>query len=146
MVGWGRGGNGAPVMPGSGSIGERQAYDAEEQVSLAAASAQLEEDVATLIERLGPPVDVHLNQLAYLKGVPQSVYELTIGGYQALKKWLSYRDEEIIGRPMTVAEAREAVAIVRRLTAYLLMQPALDVSYEAIKANAYPWDSVEEPQ
>jgi hypothetical protein len=146
VVSWGRGGHGAPVMPGSGSIGEREGYDAEEQASLAAASAQMEEDVATLIDRLGPPVDVRLNQLAYLKGVPQSVYELTIGGYQVLKKWLSYRDEEIIGRPITVAEAREAVAIVRRLTAYLLMQPALDVSYEAIKASAYPWDSVEEPE
>lgn len=77
--------------------------------------------------------------MTHLKGVPSSVYELTIGGYQVLKKWLSYRDREVIGRPIAVAEAREAVAIVRRLTAYVLMQPALDASYEAIKASAFDW-------
>lgn len=145
VVSWGRGGNGAPVMPGAGNIRERQTYDAEEQAALNTAAAQTGEDVAALINLLGPPVDVRLNEVAYLKGVPKSVYELTIGGYQVLKKWLSYRDEEITGRPATVTEAREAVAIVRRLTAYLLMQPALDASYEAIKANSYAWGDFEEP-
>lgn len=145
VVGWGRGGNGAPVMPGAGNVAERETYDAEEQAALAAAGERLEEDVASLIGRLGPPVDVRLNSIAYQKGVPQSVYQLTIGGYQVLKKWLSYRDEEVIGRPITVAEAREAVAIVRRLTAFVLMQPALDASYEAIKATAYAWSSIDEP-
>ncbi len=146
VVSWGRGGNGAPVMPGAGNIAQRETYDAEEQAALEAAAERLEEDIASLVDRLGPPVDVRFNGVAYLKGVPQSVYQLTIGGYQVLKKWLSYRDEEIIGRPVTVAEAREGVAIVRRLTAYVLMQPALDASYEAIKATAHAWGNVHEPR
>lgn len=141
VTNWGRGGSGAPVMPGAGNVGERDAYDAEELAALEAAANRLEKDTAVLIGRLGPPVDVRLNGVAYLKGVPSTVYELTIGGYQVLKKWLSYRDQEVIGRPITVAEAREAVAIVRRLTAYVLMQPALDASYEAIKASAHDWST-----
>ncbi|MER8690024.1 type ISP restriction/modification enzyme [Mesorhizobium sp. M1136] len=141
VTSWGRGGNGAPVMPGNGNIRERDSYDVEERAALEEAALRLEEDVVALETRLGLPVDVRLNSLAYLKGVPSSVYQLTIGGYQVLKKWLSYRDREVIGRPITVAEAREAVAIVRRLTAYVLMQPALDVSYEAIKATACMWDT-----
>lgn len=140
VTNWGRGGSGSPVMPGSGNIGERDAYDAEERTAFEAAADRLGEDVAALVGRLGPPIDVRLNGVAYLKGVPQSVYELTIGGYQVLKKWLSYRHQEVIGRPVTVAEAREAVAIVRRLTAYVLMQPSLNASYEAIKASAYEWN------
>jgi type ISP restriction-modification system protein/N-6 DNA methylase len=139
VTNWGRGGNGAPVMPGAGNVGERENYDAEELAALEAAAARLEEDVAVLLGRLGPPIDVRLNEVAFLKGVPQSVYEMTIGGYQVLKKWLSYRDQEVIGRAITVAEAREAVAIVRRLMAYVLMQPGLDASYEAIKASAFDW-------
>lgn len=139
VTSWGRGGNGAPVMPGNGNIRERDGYDAEERAALAIAAVATEEDVTALEARLGPPIDVRLNGVAHLKGVPSNVYELTIGGYQVLKKWLSYRDRAVIGRPITVAEAREAVAIVRRLTAYVLMQPALDASYEAIKARAFDW-------
>jgi hypothetical protein len=139
VTGWGRGGNGAPVMPGNGNVRVREHYDAEERSALAGVAAVLGEDIATLENRLGPPIDVKLNAVAYLQGVPTSVYEINIGGYQVLKKWLSYRDREVISRPITVAEAREAVTIVRRLTAYVLMQPALDVSYEAIKASAYAW-------
>lgn len=139
VTNWGRGGDGTPVMPGTGNTRERTAYDVEEQAALAAAATALEIDVTALEALLGSPVDVKFNEVAHLKGVPSSVYELTIGGYQVLKKWLSYRDREVIGRPITVAEAREAAAIVRRLTAYVLMQPALDASYEAIKASAFDW-------
>lgn len=74
-------------------------------------------------------------------GVPTAVYELVIGGYQVLKKWLSYRDQEVIDRPMSVTEAREAAAIVRRLTALVLLYPALDSSYEAIRASAFDWSA-----
>lgn len=139
VIGWGRGGRGEPVMPGAGNVTERADYNEPEREALAAAAERLEEDIVGLIDRLGPPIDVRLNDIASIQCVPASVYELTIGGYQVLKKWLSYRDFEVIGRPMTVAEAREATTIVRRLTAYVLMQPALDASYEAIKASVFEW-------
>ncbi len=139
VIGWGRGGNGAPVMPGNGNLRGRSSYDSEELAAMAETAGRVGEDVTALVTRLGPPLDVRLNGLAYLKAVPTNVYEMTIGGYQVLKKWLSYRDREVIGRPITVAEAREAVAVVRRLTAYILIQPELDSNYDAIKKTAYDW-------
>ncbi|QQV79493.1 N-6 DNA methylase (plasmid) [Sphingomonas aliaeris] len=139
VLGWGSGGGGAAVMPGNGDARVRPAYDAEEMEALTTAAERLEEDIDALVHRLGNPVDVHLNDTAYLKGVPSAVYEQLVGGYQVLKKWLSYRDQEVIGRPLAVAEVREAVGIVRRLSAYVLLQPALDASYVAIRAQAFDW-------
>lgn len=139
VIGWGSGGGGAPVMPGIGDARPRESYDVDELQALAATAERLEEDVDALMHRLGAPIDVHLNGVAFLKGVPSSVYDQVIGGYQVLKKWLSYRDQEVIGRSITVAEAREAVGIVRRLTGVILMQPALDASYVAIRAQAFGW-------
>jgi hypothetical protein len=143
--GWGRGGHGAPVMPGSGRLSSRDAYDDGELVALSGAADALGEDSAALIDRLGRPIDVHLNPVAYLKGVPTAVWEFTIGGYQVLKKWLSYREQEVIGGPLRATEVRDATAIVRRLTALVVMQPTLDASYEAIRASAYPWPSLTHP-
>jgi len=39
--------------------------------------------------------DVYLNGSAYWKNVPLEVWEYRIGGYQVLKKWLSYREEKL---------------------------------------------------
>jgi len=139
--GWGRGGHGAPVMPGSGRLTLRESYDEGELEALSGAAEALGEDRSALIDRLGPPIDVHLNPVAYLKGVPTAAWEFTVGGYQVLKKWLSYREQEVIGAPLRVAEARDATAIVRRLTALVVMQPTLDASYEVIRASAYAWPS-----
>ena len=139
VINWGRGGDGAPVMPGAGNIRRRATYDEEEMSALQAGAARFGQDVDAVIGLLGQPIDVHFNDLAYLKGVPSVVYRLTIGGYQVLKKWLSYRDQEVINRPITAEEAREAVSIVRRLTAYALMRPDLDANYELIKSGAYAW-------
>lgn len=141
VTNWGRGGHGAPVMPGAGNIRERTTYDTDEQQALAATAERLQLDLALVTDLLGPPVDVRLNDVATLKGVPTAVYDLVIGGYQVLKKWLSYRDQEVIDRPMSVTEAREAAAIVRRLTALVLLYPALDASYEAIRASAFDWST-----
>ena len=47
-----------------------------------------------------------------------------IGGYQAVKKRLSYREEDILGRPLTKDEAREVTAMVRRLTVLILLSTA----------------------
>ena len=139
VTSWGRGGHGSPVMPGGGTIHERASYDLEEQQALAATAERLQMDITAVAELFGPPVDVQLNEVAILKGVPRSVYNMLIGGYQVLKKWLSYRDYEVIDRPITVAEAREAITIIRRLTALVLLYPALDASYEAIRASAFDW-------
>ena len=42
--------------------------------------------------------DVYLNGVAYWSNVPARVWDYTIGGYQVLKKWLSYRERKLLGR------------------------------------------------
>ncbi len=39
------------------------------------------------------------------------VWDYTIGGYQVIKKWLSYREHKLLGRPLTTDEAREVINI-----------------------------------
>jgi hypothetical protein len=70
--------------------------------------------------------------------VPSRVWEYTIGGYQVLKKWLSYRERELLGRPLKVEEVREVTNIARRIAA-LLLEPELDANYLAVKAHTYDW-------
>ena len=67
------------------------------------------------------------------------MWAYTIGGYQVIKKWLSYREYELLGRPLHVDEAREVTNITRRIAAILLMEPALDANYRAVRENTYAW-------
>ena len=85
--------------------------------------------------------EVYLNNVAYWRNIPARVWDYTIGGYQVIKKWLSYREHNLLGRPLTTDEAREVMNIARRIAAILLLEPALDANYQAIKAAAYPWPS-----
>ena len=41
---------------------------------------------------------------AYWKNVPARVWKYTLGGYQVLKKWLSYREKAILGRGLSIDE------------------------------------------
>ena len=86
--------------------------------------------------------DIYLNDSAYWKNVPTNVWEYCIGGYQVIKKWLSYREQELLGRPLRAEEAREVMNIARRLTALILMQPTLDANYGAVKSSTYAWPGV----
>lgn len=60
----------------------------------------------------------------------------TLGGYQVLKKWLSYRELPLLGRPLREDEAAWFSEVVRRIAAILLLGPALDASYAAILPTA----------
>ena len=53
-------------------------------------------------------VDVHLHATTRWKDVPVAVWNYTLGGYQVLKKWLSYREAVLLGRPRTAAEALDS--------------------------------------
>lgn len=88
---------------------------------------------------LGGALDVHLNETNVWRGVPVAVWDYVIGGYLVIKKWLSYREEAILGRPLTTAEAREVTAMVGRLTALILLRDQLDANYVACRDNAYSW-------
>jgi len=84
-------------------------------------------------------VDVWLNDRAYGANVPKAIWEYTLGGYQVIKKWLSYRERPLLGRDLTIEEVRYVTEMVRRIAAILALGPALDASYEAVKADVWEW-------
>jgi hypothetical protein len=85
--------------------------------------------------------DVYLNEDACWKDVPAPVWDYTIGGYQVVKKWLSYREFELLGRSLAPDEAREVTQMARRIAALILLQPELDRNYAAVKSATAEWSS-----
>lgn len=83
--------------------------------------------------------DIYLNDAAYWRNVPARVWGYTLGGYQVIKKWLSYRENSLLNRALTTEEAREVMQMARRIAAILLLEPQLDANYAAVKAAAYGW-------
>ena len=75
---------------------------------------------------------------AYWRNIPDAVWDFTIGGYQVLKKWLSYREKPLLGRVLTATEIRYVRDVARRLAALRLMGPALDANYRACAAAHMP--------
>jgi hypothetical protein len=138
-AGWGRAGQSGVTMPGRGKALQRD-YTAEERAALADGAAELGLDEAEALARLGATTyDVFLNDETYWRNVPERVWTYTIGGYQVMKKWLSYRERPLLGRPLKPEEAREVCDMARRIAALLLLEPALDASYAAVKAHTWPW-------
>ncbi len=124
-------------MPRRGKAPERDwmATELDRLSTLAAAQGLTREQTLTL---LGPRcVDVYLNGDAFWAAVPTEVWDYTLGGYQVLKKWLSYREQPLLGRPLHEEEARYFAQVVGRIAAILLLGPALDASYNAILRTAH---------
>ncbi|WP_459959922.1 type ISP restriction/modification enzyme, partial [Mycobacterium avium] len=63
------------------------------------------------------------------RGIPAAVWDYKIGGFQVLRKWLSYREKRVLGRDMSIEETRAFTNIARRLTAVVLQGPELDRNY-----------------
>ena len=82
--------------------------------------------------------DIWINTQTYWRNVPTSVWEFHIGGYQVLKKWLSYREETVLGRAITLEEVRHFTDTARRLAALRLRRPALDENFRACAACHSP--------
>ena len=89
-AGWGHFGANQAVMPGQGRI-----------------------------ERRGDMVDVYLNGNAYWRNIPLEVWNYRLGGYQVLKKWLSYRESKVLGRGLSVSEVAWFSEVARRVAALL---------------------------
>lgn len=134
-AGWGHAGKGGVTMPGRGKLIER-AYTKEERAGLDQAEVGRKVWPALLGETT---CDVFLNDTACWTNIPIKVWEYTLGGYQVIKKWLSYREHELLGRALTVEEARYVTEMARRITAILLLGPALDENYEAVKRETWAW-------
>jgi Type ISP C-terminal specificity domain len=127
------------VMPGVGLVNERD-YTPAERAALEQESKAVEMSGDALSALLGNrTLDVHLNADAMWTNVPANVWAYTLGGYQVIKKWLSYREREILGRALTPEEVAYVSEMVRRIAAILILSPALDANYETAKANAVAW-------
>ena len=74
-------------------------------------------------------LDIHLNATTRWKDVPEPVWNYTLGGYQVLKKWLSYRESALLGRPLTSNEAQSFTHHVRRIASILALHEKLDAHY-----------------
>ena len=109
-AGWGHFGTGEAVMPGQGRIVERD-YTDEERAELADAIPTLRDTT----------YDVYLNERAYWCNVPADVWNYQLGGYQVLKKWLSYRESRVLGRPLLPEEVQHFTDTARRIAAILTL-------------------------
>ena len=105
-AGWGHVGAGGAVMPGQGRAVERP-YTPEERAALG-------NSIPTLGETA---FDIHLNANAFWRNVPANVWRYRIGGYQVLKKWLSYRERPILDRPLNPEEVQHFTDTARRIAA-----------------------------
>lgn len=138
-AGWGHGGKDGVTMPGKGRIVPRD-YTMDERTAIEQGAALLGLSLQEAIARLGETTcDIYLNNVACWKNIPRKIWNYHIGGYQVIKKWLSYRECELLGRALTVDEAREVTGMARRIAAIALLEPALDANYQAIKHAAYAW-------
>jgi len=141
-AGWGHKGQGSTVMPGRGVALERPWSQAEREklAALTATQSLALDDALTLLGETC--IDVRLNGNAQWSAVPISVWNYTLGGYQVLKKWLSYREftsepaSPLLHRALRSEEAAYFAQVVRRIAAILLLGPALDASYRAILPTA----------
>ena len=128
-AGWGHFGQGQAVMPGQGRIVQRPYTPAERQALTVAAITGETGDgfpVKPGMTVEGPALgettfDVYLNDRAYWRNVPAAVWDYKLGGYQVLKKWLSYRERAILGRPLTPDEIHHFTTTARRIAAILLL-------------------------
>ena len=108
-AGWGHFGSGDAVMPGQGRVVER-VYTSEERAALGDA-------VATLGATSS---DIYLNARAYWTNVPAAVWTYRLGGYQVLKKWLSYREHSILGRALSPEEVQHFTNTAREIAGIVL--------------------------
>ena len=118
-AGWGHFGVGQAVMPGQGRACERS-YSPDERAALSSLLA--ERDRGWDIPALGATTfDIYLNGRAFWRNVPAAVWRYKLGGYQILKKWLSYRERGILDRPLTLDEMQHFTYTARRIGGILMV-------------------------
>jgi hypothetical protein len=138
-AGWGHAGKGGVTMPGKGRLATRP-YSPAELAARAESPLAIQLTDGDPDAQLGADThDVYLNDTTYWQNVPARVWAYTIGGYQVIKKWLSYREHELLRRDLTPEEVREVTNMARRIAALCLLEPLLDDNYAAVKAAPYAW-------
>lgn len=144
-AGWGstqNAGGGAIVMPGRGLTQTRD-YTRAERVALEAEAQAHGMTLDALLALIGTrTLDVHLNAETFWSNVPEKVWDYALGGYQIIKKWLSYREQSVLGRPLKLDEALYVSQMVRRIGAILMMGPTLDANYRACASDAQSYEAL----
>ena len=107
-AGWGHFGTGDAVMPGQGRAVERE-YTTPEITALGDHGPAL--GASTF--------DIYLNARAFWRNVPAAVWRYKLGGYPVLKKWLSYRERKVLGRPLLPEEVQHFTDTARCIAALL---------------------------
>ena len=107
---WGHFGSGEAVMPGQGRVEQRK-YTANEVQALGAAQSVLGDST----------FDIYLNDKAFWRNVPAAIWNYKLGGYQVLKKWLSYREEKVLGRALKPDEVAYFAEVARRIAGILML-------------------------
>ena len=109
-AGWGYIGQGDAVMPGQGHAVQRDPSSDE--------CVKMDQTIPALGKTT---FDIHLNDEAFWRNVPANVWNYSLGGYQVLKKWLSYREHAVLGRPLADEEVRHFSDTARRIAAILAL-------------------------
>ena len=102
-AGWGYSGAGDAIMPSQGRVAKHNRN---------MGGTTLSGDTA---------LDIYLNERAYWSNVPSAVWNYKLGGYQVLKKWLSYRERKVLGRALLPEEVQHFTDTARRIAAILLI-------------------------
>ncbi len=109
-AGWGHFGAGEAVMPGQGRVEQRK-YTECERATLGLAKSVLGDNT----------YDIYLNEKAFWRNVPARVWDYKLGGYQVLKKWLSYRERKVLGRVLNPDEVAYFAEVARRIAGILTL-------------------------
>ncbi len=80
------------------------------------------------------------NDDCFWQHVPPEVWAFTIGGYPVVKKWLDYRHEKKLGRPLRLEEVLYVREMIQRIATLLALGTRLDANYAAVKADALALD------
>jgi hypothetical protein len=127
---WGYTAHHGATMPAGGEY-EQRSLTPEEETALPEGAAG----------RFGVTTyDIYLNDWAYWQHVPERVWDYTLGGYPVIKKWLSYREKEVLGRRLRLDEVRHVTDMTRRIAALLLLEPRLDDNYDSVKADTFTFE------
>ena len=113
-AGWGHFGKGDAVMPGQGRVVERP-FTSEERSAMSGHHGTIDPVGDTTL-------DVYLNDRAFWRNVPFPVWRYKLGGYQVLKKWLSYRERGVLGRALRDEEVLYFAEVGRRIWGILTLQ------------------------
>ena len=140
-AGWGHFGAGEAVMPGQGKVirarlhrrrtrrppfpsfrrkPESRAPQPAQPLRQGETTNRAPESISAASILGETTFDIYLNNRAYWRNVPANVWRYKLGGYQVLKKWLSYREHTILKRPLKPEEVQHFTDTARRIGAILI--------------------------